>query len=212
MPRKRADPATPTEDTTDKRCRHCCSSRYEKIYWSRFGKERYSESMSCDHPHAANYVFAPQCPYFEDRVTWLRDSLLDALLFQCQCRISEVIKLVVTDCDPVNGVLRIPQDMPLMKANCPSCNTRLRRRMRYCPDCGADIEEIVTSAARLARFREVRLDNHTVKNFQQYVERAYPPVATGRVFNLTYSQAQSLIKKRLANKSAKERSANAPEK
>ena len=79
-----------------------------------------------------------------DSAHYLRDKLLIRMLFQLDCRISEVLALEVKDVDFTKGTVTIQHLKSRIKLACPECGVRLGKSHIFCSKCGAKVEEVVT--------------------------------------------------------------------
>lgn len=105
----------------------------------------------------------------EDRADSLRDKLLIRLLFRLGCRVSEVLALRLCDIDFNQVTVTIPHLKRRIKLYCPLCKTMLAKRHRFCPECGAETEEIVKRQQERRRIRVLPIDEETLKLLREYV-------------------------------------------
>lgn len=106
-----------------------------------------------------------------------RDRLLVRLLFRLGCRVSEVLKLKVSDIDYEQATITILHLKTRSRPTCPDCKASLARRHRFCPECGKEIGQIISSAREQRRIRILPVDENTLNLLKEYVARNKPVFA-----------------------------------
>lgn len=106
-----------------------------------------------------------------------RDRLLVRLLFRLGCRVSEVLKLKVSDIDYEQATITILHLKTRSRLTCPDCKASLARRHRFCPECGKEIGRIISSAREQRRIRILPVDENTLNLLKEYVARNKPVFA-----------------------------------
>jgi integrase/recombinase XerD len=141
------------------------------------------------------YLDAGEIQKLEGAATNLRDKLLIRILFRLGCRVSEALGLSVEDID-FSGLVTIQHLKARTKLACPRCNTRLGRRHTFCPGCGAEVKEAVTTALEHRRVRTLPIDSDTLELLQDYIKRGGPVEHGGkkRLFGINRHRAWQIVK------------------
>jgi integrase/recombinase XerD len=141
------------------------------------------------------YLDAGEIQKLEGAATNLRDKLLIRILFRLGCRVSEALGLSVEDID-FSGLVTIQHLKARTKLACPRCNTRLGRRHTFCPGCGAEVKEAVTTALEHRRVRTLPIDSDTLELLQDYIKRGGPVESNGKkhLFGINRHRAWQVVK------------------
>jgi integrase/recombinase XerD len=125
-----------------------------------------------------------------------RDRLLVRLLFRLGCRVSEVLNLKVGDMDYENATITILHLKTRPKLTCPACNASLARRHRFCPECGKEIGQIISSERKQKRIRVLPVDENTLNLLKEYFARNKPVSAdnTWPVFRINRHRAWQIVR------------------
>jgi integrase/recombinase XerD len=126
----------------------------------------------------------------------LRDRLLIRLLFHIGCSISEALAIVVEDFDLRKGTVVIQHLKIRLKLSCPQCGTKLSKSHRYCPGCGARVDNIVAEEKEHRRVRTLPIDDDTLRMLKGYVSRGGPVVRDGKrlLFGINRHRAWQIVK------------------
>jgi integrase/recombinase XerD len=98
-----------------------------------------------------------------------RDKLLVRLLFRLGCRVSEVLNLKVGDIDFEQATITILHLKTRSKLTCPACKAGLARRHSFCPECGKEVSQIISSEKEQKRIRILPIDKNTLNLLKEYV-------------------------------------------
>jgi integrase/recombinase XerD len=126
----------------------------------------------------------------------VRDKLLIRLLFRLGCRVSEVLKLKVSDIDFEQMTVTILHLKTRSTLMCPDCKASLARRHRFCPECGKDIGRIISSEREHRRIRILPVDENTLNLLKEYVASNKPVSAgdTWPIFCINRHRAWQIVR------------------
>jgi integrase/recombinase XerD len=126
----------------------------------------------------------------------VRDKLLIRLLFRLGCRVSEVLNLKVSDIDYERATITILHLKTRSKLMCPDCKASLARRHRFCPECGKEISQIISSERQQRRIRILPIDENTLNLLREYVARNEPVSAgdTWPIFRINRHRAWQIVR------------------
>jgi integrase/recombinase XerD len=142
------------------------------------------------------YLDAGEIDKLQGTATNLRDKLLIRLLFHLGCRVSEALALSVEDIDFSRGLITIQHLKARTKFSCPKCKTRLSRSHTFCPGCGAEVKEAVTTALEHRKVRTLPIDSDTLQLLQEYIKRGGPIEHGGKkcLFGINRHRAWQVVK------------------
>jgi integrase/recombinase XerD len=125
-----------------------------------------------------------------------RDKLLIRLLFRLGCRVSEILKLKVSDIDYEQATITILHLKTRSRLMCPDCKASLARRHRFCPECGKEIEQVISSEREQRRIRILPVDENTLDLLKEYVTRNNPVSAgdTQPIFRINRHRAWQIVR------------------
>ena len=125
-----------------------------------------------------------------------RDRLLVRLLFRLGCRVSEVLKLKVSDIDYEQATITILHLKTRSRLMCPDCKASLARRHRFCPGCGIEIRQVISSEREQRRIRILPIDENTLNLLKEYVARNKPVSAgdTRPIFCINRHRAWQIVR------------------
>jgi integrase/recombinase XerD len=126
----------------------------------------------------------------------VRDRLLVRLLFRLGCRVSEVLKLKVSDIDYEQATITILHLKTRSRLMCPDCKASLARRHRFCPECGIEIGRVISSEREQRRIRILPIDENTLNVLKEYVARNKPVSAgdTRPIFCINRHRAWQIVR------------------
>ena len=126
----------------------------------------------------------------------LRDKLLIRLLFRLGCRISEAIAITVGDADFERATITILHLKTRSILSCPYCKSRLARRHHFCPGCGIEIRQVISSERERRRIRILPIDENTLNLLKEYVARNKPVSAgdTRPIFCINRHRAWQIVR------------------
>ena len=142
------------------------------------------------------YLELKEIERIEQAADCLRDKLLVRLLARLGCRVSEALGITVSDIDFHQRTVTIVHLKRRIKLSCPNCRERLSRTARFCPGCGAVIEEAVINQREHRRHRILPIDDDTLDMLKEYIDRGGPVGKNGHrlLFGLTREYAWLLVK------------------
>lgn len=142
------------------------------------------------------YLEAHEVGILEKVATCLRDWLLIRLLFRLGCRISELLALEVKDIDFEQGTVTIKHLKQRLKLSCTTCGARLGRSHTFCPKCGKEVVESLTSHVEHRRVRTLPLDNETLGMLRDFIKRGGPVSKEGRtlIFDINRHRAWQIVR------------------
>jgi integrase/recombinase XerD len=126
----------------------------------------------------------------------VRDKLLIRLLFHLGCRISEVLKLKVSDIDYEQATATILHLKTRSRLMCPDCKASLARRHHFCPECGKEIGQTIRGEREQRRIRILPIDENTLNLLKEYVTRNKPVSAgdTRPIFLINRHRAWQIVR------------------
>ena len=127
---------------------------------------------------------------------FLRDKILIRLLWRLGCRISEVLGITVDNIDFNQGTITIEHLKARIKLSCPQCDARLGKMHKFCPVCGAKVEQAVAQEQEHHRYRALPVDNETLALLREYINRGGSVPKRGKrlLFSLSRHRAWQIIK------------------
>jgi integrase/recombinase XerD len=125
-----------------------------------------------------------------------RDKLLVRLLFRLGCRVSEVLNLKAADIDYEKATIAILHLKTRSRLMCPDCKASLARKHRFCPECGKEIGQIISSAREQKRIRILPIDEDTLSLLKEYVARNKLVFTdnTRHIFNINRHRAWQIVR------------------
>jgi integrase/recombinase XerD len=142
------------------------------------------------------YLEPAEVEKLEMAAEFLRDKILIRLLWRLGCRISEVLGITVDNIDFNKGTITIEHLKARIKLSCPQCSTRLGKMHKFCPVCGAKVEQAVAQEQEHHRYRSLPVDNETLKLLREYINRGGSVPKRGKrlLFSLSRHRAWQIIK------------------
>jgi integrase/recombinase XerD len=125
-----------------------------------------------------------------------RDRLLVRLLFRLGCRVSEVLSLKAADIDYEKATVTILHLKTRSRLMCLDCKASLARRHRFCPECGKEIGQTISSEGEHRRIRMLPVDENTLNLLKEYVARN-KPVSTDNtqpIFRINRHRAWQIVR------------------
>jgi len=101
----------------------------------------------------------------------VRDKLLIRLLFRLGCRVSEALAITIGDVDFEQATISILHLKTRSILACPHCKSRLARRHRFCPECGAETNKFINCENRLRKQRILPIDKDTLELLKGYIHQ-----------------------------------------
>jgi integrase/recombinase XerD len=126
----------------------------------------------------------------------VRDKLLVRLLFRLGCRVSEILNLKVVDIDYEQATITVLHLKTRSRLMCPACKTSIARRHLFCPECGKEIGQIISSEREQKRIRVLPIDENTLNLLKEYVTRNNPVSAdnTWPIFHINRHRAWQIVR------------------
>jgi len=105
-----------------------------------------------------------------------RDKAFIALLARTGIRISEAIKVEISDIDRKRGTLTIVHLKERLKLKCPNCGELLGKRHLFCPGCGNKVAQAIRELVEKKRKRTIPVDRNTLRLLDEYLllRRKFP--------------------------------------
>ncbi len=142
------------------------------------------------------YLDPKEAQSLEDQANNLRDRLLIRILFRLGCRVSEALALCTGDVDLERGMVKIQHMKVRLRLSCPECATALRKSHRFCPKCGANVNDAVAKELKHRRQRILPIDGDTIALLKDYIVRG-GPIGRGDktlVFGINRHRAWQVVK------------------
>ena len=141
------------------------------------------------------YLESNEIARMESAASNLRDKLLIRLLFHLGARVSEALALTTNDIDLERGTVTILHLKCRIKVSCPQCNTRLGKAHTFCPKCGNKVDQTVTKELQHRRMRTLPLDDDTLTQLKDYIERGGPVSKSGKqmIFGINRHRAWQIV-------------------
>jgi len=132
----------------------------------------------------------------EKVATNLRDRLLIRLLFHLGCRITEALRITVSDINFDQRTVTIEHLKARIISTCPDCGTRLSKTAKFCPGCGEKVDTVATREKEHRRVRTLPVDGETLAMLKDYVRRGGPVNREGRmlIFGINRHRAWQIVK------------------
>jgi len=124
-----------------------------------------------------------------NRTTSLRDHLMIELLFTLGIRISELLSLETDHVDLTNQRVLIKQLKKRQRKVCPGCNTRVGRRVKYCPYCAKLLDAL--SDKETERKRILPISERVAELLRVYISNR--DGNSKRLFNLSRQRAYRIV-------------------
>jgi len=126
----------------------------------------------------------------------VRDKFLIRLLFRLGCRVSEALAITVGDVDFARATITILHLKTRSILVCPYCKSRLARKHRFCPECGKEIGQTISSKGEQRRIRILPIDENTLILLKEYVARNRPVFAdnTRPIFCINRHRAWQIVR------------------
>jgi len=125
-----------------------------------------------------------------------RDRAFISLLARTGIRISEAIKVEISDIDRKRGVLTIVHLKEKSKLKCPNCGELLGKRHLFCPGCGNKVAQAIREKVEQRRQRIIPVDRNTLRLLDEYLEwRRQFPYRGPLVFPFTRQRGWQLVKR-----------------
>ena len=142
------------------------------------------------------YLEQAEIEKLELAAEFLRDKIIIRLLWRLGCRISEVLGISVDNIDFNQGTITIEHLKARIKLSCPQCNTRLGKMHKFCPVCGAKVEQAVAQEQEHHRYRSLPVDNETLALLREYINRCGSVPKRGKrlLFSLSRHRAWQIIR------------------
>jgi integrase/recombinase XerD len=142
------------------------------------------------------YLNPQDVSLMEEYAGSIRDRLLIRLLFHLGCRVSEALALHISDIDFAQKTVTILHLKTRIKLSCPKCNASLARRHRFCPECGEEIDNIITRDQKHRRIRVLPVDEKTLHLMERYIIENKPISADDnwRIFNINRHRAWQIVR------------------
>jgi integrase/recombinase XerD len=142
------------------------------------------------------YLEQAEIEKLELAAEFLRDKIIIRLLWRLGCRISEVLGITVDNIDFNQGTITIEHLKARIKLSCPQCSTRLGKMHKFCPVCGAKVEQAVAQEQEHHRYRSLPVDNETQALLREYINRGGSVPKRGKrlLFSLSRHRAWQIIK------------------
>ena len=142
------------------------------------------------------YLEPSEVEKLELAAEFLRDKILIRLLWRLGCRISEVLGISVDNIDFNQGMITIEHLKARIKLSCPQCSTRLGKMHKFCPVCGAKVEQAVAQEQEHHRYRSLPVDNETLALLREYINRGGSVPKRGKrlLFSLSRHRAWQIIR------------------
>ena len=137
------------------------------------------------------YVEPREVSLMEKEATNLRDRLLVRLLFRLGCRVSEALALKVDDIDFDQGMVTIKHLKSRISLSCPQCNAPLGKGHRFCPRCGARVDQRLTKEHEHRRVRTLPIDRDTRNMLADFIHRQG---IKGFIFGINRHRAWQIVK------------------
>ena len=142
------------------------------------------------------YLEQAEIEKLELAAEFLRDKILIRLLWRLGCRISEVLGIAVDNIDFNQRTITIEHLKARIKLSCPQCGARLGKMHKFCPVCGAKVEQAVAQEQEHRRYRSLPVDNETLELLREYINRGGSVPKRGKrlLFSLSRHRAWQIIK------------------
>ena len=142
------------------------------------------------------YLEPAEVEKLESAAEFLRDKILIRLLWRLGCRISEVLGITVDNIDFNQGTITIEHLKARIKLSCPQCSARLGKMHKFCPVCGAKVEQSVAQEQEHRRYRSLPVDDETLALLREYINRGGSVPKRGKrlLFSLSRHRAWQIIK------------------
>jgi integrase/recombinase XerD len=142
------------------------------------------------------YLEQAEIEKLELAAEFLRDKIIIRLLWRLGCRISEVLGITVDNIDFNQGTITIEHLKARIKLSCPQCSTRLGKMHKFCPVCGAKVEQAVAQEQEHHRYRSLPVDNETLALLREYINRGGSVPKRGKrlLFSLSRHRAWQIIR------------------
>ncbi len=125
-----------------------------------------------------------------------RDKAFIALLARTGIRISEAIKVEISDIDRKRGTLTIVHLKERLKLKCPNCGELLGKRHLFCPGCGNKVAQAIREKVEQRRQRIIPVDGDTLRLLDEYLEwRRQFPYRGPLVFPFTRQRGWQLVER-----------------
>ncbi len=98
-----------------------------------------------------------------------RDRAFIAFLARTGVRISEAIKVEISDIDRKRGTLTIVHLKERLKLKCPNCGETLGKRHLFCPGCGNKVAQAIREKIEQRRQRIIPVDGDTLRLLDEYL-------------------------------------------
>ncbi|WP_411814421.1 tyrosine-type recombinase/integrase [Dehalococcoides mccartyi] len=140
------------------------------------------------------YLEPDEVERLEQAAEYLRDRLLIRLLFHLGCRVTEALGIKTGDIDFKQGLVTIQHLKQRIKLSCPECGARLGKGHKFCPVCGLKVEKAVADEKEHRKFRDLPLDQETLKMLKEFIGRGGANNRAKRIFGLSRHRAWQIIK------------------
>jgi len=99
----------------------------------------------------------------------LRDKMVISFYADSGCRVSELLKVKVSDIDFQRNMVLIPHLKRGLRKRCPKCGKAAGRSQSFCSNCGADLSKIVAEGIE-ERSRLINLGRPTINLIRNYLD------------------------------------------
>lgn len=131
-----------------------------------------------------------------DVATNPRDKAFVALLARTGIRVSEAIRLKVSDVDFQRGILTIVHLKEKSKLKCPTCEESLGKRHLFCPGCGNKVVQVIREKVEQQRQRTIPVDPATLCLIEEYLQwRCSFPYRGPLVFPFSRQRGWQVVEK-----------------
>jgi integrase len=100
----------------------------------------------------------------------IRDKLIISFLADTGCRVSELLRLNVSQIDFDKNLVLIPHLKAGLRKRCPSCGKSTGRRQNFCPKCGTNISDVLAEGSE-ERTRLINVGEQTLNLCREYIDR-----------------------------------------
>lgn len=126
-------------------------------------------NQSIENQTLKTYLEPEEIERLINATTNLRDRLIVRFLFRTGCRVSEMCNLQAANIDFQRRLILIDHLKRVPRMECPSCQKKIGRKSRFCPNCGTELEEADSKQVR--RRRLIPLDRETLNLTKEYLKK-----------------------------------------
>lgn len=142
------------------------------------------------------YIEPEEVALMEQAASNLRDKLLVRILLKLRCRVSEALSTSVDDIDFNKSTIIITQLRRHIKLCYSICAATLRKKDRFCSNCGTKIEQKKTEEQEHRQQRVLPVDDDTLEMLHEYIERGGPVANQEQrlLFNIKRHRSWQIVK------------------